>query len=83
MFTIWNSLKWRRTGQELQGVSLDSFNFVTLVITPIVSPEAAVVLDLHRRDASRQQVFTTFSPQALLGNVSHDLGKSLFPGKPF
>lgn len=39
-----------------------------------VTGEAAVVLDLHRRDASRQQVFTTFSPQALLGNVSHDLG---------
>lgn len=81
MFTIWNGLRWRRTGQELQEVGLESFNFMTSVITPIASLEAAVVLDLHGRDATTQQVFATFSPDVLMG--SERQGESLFLDKPF
>lgn len=46
-------------------------------------PEAAVVLDLHGRDASRQQVFATLSPRVIRGDEAHEAGESLFPGKPF
>ena len=81
MFTIWNALEWRRTGQKSQEVGLHSFNFVTSVMTPIVSLEAAVVLDLHGLDASTQQVFATISPDVLMGNERQ--GESLSLDKPF
>lgn len=83
MSTIWNSSEWRRTAQESLGVGLDSFDFVTLVLMPIVSPDAAILFDLHARDSSTQQHFATFSPQALMGNESHDDREPLILGKPF
>ena len=56
------------------------FLIVTLVITPIVSPDAAILFDLHGRDASTQQVFATLSPGVLQGSELHHDGESLFHG---
>ncbi|KAH9017274.1 hypothetical protein EDB84DRAFT_1522173 [Lactarius hengduanensis] len=41
-----------------------------------VTGEAAVVMDLHGRDASTQQVFANFSPETIVGDVTHREGES-------
>lgn len=43
-------------------------SIVVSVMSLIVSPEAAVIFDLHGRDASTQQVVATFTPQFVEGD---------------
>ncbi len=48
-----------------------------------MSLEATVVLDLHGRDTSTQQVVATFSPEVIVGDEIHGVGESLSLDKPF
>lgn len=53
--------------------------FVILVVASVMNlnmfSEAAVIFDLHGRDASTQQVVATFSPQFVVGDGVHPISQ--------
>jgi hypothetical protein len=53
------------------------------VTSLIMSPEAAVVFDLHGRNACTQQVVATFSPEVIVGDEIHAASELLSLEKSF
>lgn len=59
--------------QNLQGVSLSSV--VVLVVRLIMSPEAAVIIDLQDRDGTTREVVATFPLEATSSHRANEGGE--------